>query len=158
MTDEDIQGDQVPAESRDQITVETLKTLVKETFEFKAKLDIVKKQKTEMEAEFKERTNKILGYLEALELENFKVPGFGNAIVQNKFSVKVPREPEEKKKLFDYLQERGQFWELVSVNSNTLNSYYKQELANAVDEGNEDFKVPGIGEPMHYQSLQMRKG
>ena len=158
MTDAQIQGDQMPTESRDQVTVETLKNLVKETFEFKAQLDIIKKKKTEMEGEYKEMTNKILAYLEDLELESFKVPGFGNAIVQNKYSVKVPREPEEKKKLFQYLQGKGQFLELATINSMTLNSYYKQEFENAVDAGNEDFEIPGIGEPMHYQQLMMRKG
>jgi len=158
MMDQEIQGEQMPTESAEQVTVQTLKNLVKETFEFKAELAILKKQKTEMEVEYKEMTSRILAYLDDLELANFKVPGFGNAIVQNKFSVKVPREPEEKKKLFKYLQDRGEFLELATVNSATLNSYYKQEIANAVDEGNEDFKIPGIEEPMHYQDLQMRKG
>ena len=157
MEDSQIQGEQMPTESADQVTVETLKALVKDAFKAKAELDIIKKKKTEMEADFKEMTNKILAYLEDLELDSFKVPGFGNAIVQNKFSVKVPREPDEKAKLFKHLQDRGQFLEMATVNSMTLNSYYKQELANAIDEGVE-YELPGVGEPMHYQSLQMRKG
>jgi len=140
------------------ITAEELKQMVKEAFEARAALDVVKKKKTEMEAQYKEMCNSILFWLEEVELENFKVPGFGNAIVQNKFSVKTPKDPEAKEKLFRYLQGKGHFWEVVSVNSATLNSYYKEQMEEAVEADDFDFAIPGIDEPMHYQQLQMRKG
>lgn len=151
-------GKDESTEPIDPITAEKLRDLVKAGFGKKAEIELVKKQLKELNGEYTEMTSEILAHLDDLELANFKVPGFGNAIVQDKFSVKVPREPDEKQKLFDYLKERDQFMEMVTVNSQTLNSYYKQELEIAKDEGNEDFELPGVGLPMHYQSLMMKKG
>jgi len=94
--------------------------------------------------------------LENKEMGSIDVAGH-KFIVNNKFSVKIPQTIEDKKAFFDFLESRGEFMEYATVNSNTLNSYYKNLLDEAVQNGADDFKVPGIGEPTTYQTISVRK-
>jgi hypothetical protein len=45
---------------------------------------------------------------------------------------------------------------MISINSQSLNSFYKSELEIAKEQGNVGFKIPGIAEPEVYWTLGMR--
>lgn len=76
--------------------------------------------------------------------------------ITHKSSVKVPKDLESKQKFFEYLREKGLFDELVSINSNTLNGYYKEQLEAEMEAGNTDWEMPGIGAPTITKGLQVR--
>jgi len=76
---------------------------------------------------------------------------------QTSTSVTTPKTSEEKQALFEFLQSKGIFLEIASVNSQTLNSFYKSLAAEAEEQGNYDFKMPGVGEPTTYTSLKLRR-
>jgi len=102
-------------------------------------------------------SDKILKTLELMELEN--VRGHGLLFYkETKSSVSTPKTPEDKELLFDFLREQEIFTEMVSVNSATLNKLYKDFSEKAANEGILDYKLPGVGEPVIYTTLKIRKG
>jgi len=52
-----------------------------------------------------------------------------------------PQDPASKKLFTDYLKMKGDYEDLVSVNSQRLNSYAKQEILASKEL---DFQVPGL--------------
>lgn len=71
---------------------------------------------------------------------------YGTVSLMKRMGVKVPK-GEELMEFFDYLEKRGAFEELATVNSNSLNSWYKSELQAREAEGNYDTNIPGLGAP-----------
>lgn len=72
-------------------------------------------------------------------------------------SVKTPKMPEEKAKFYEYLREKGLYEAMISVNSATLNAFYKEQFALATEAGNSDFAIPGITEVTIDPILSFRK-
>lgn len=136
---------------------------LKEMDELCDKLADVRDEKGKLNARLKELSevedsceSKILAFLEEAELDSFDGTR-GKISITNRFSVQVPKSIDDKKALGKFLQDRKIFWELMSVNSMTLNSYYKQELEIAKSQGDFDFKIPGVGEPKVTKTLAFRK-
>lgn len=80
---------------------------------------------------------------------------YGTIEIRTKNSFKTPKTPEQKKAFFEYLQSKGIFWEYVSVNANSLNSFCGQEYEAAKEEGKE-CAIPGIENPTEYQTIAYR--
>ena len=140
-----------------QINVGEFEALCKEVFELKAKEDVLENQMKELGAEIDSRKKKIMGILDSMGKEKHFVGGMGTLFIQNRFTVSMPKEPTQKKAFYDYLREKGIFEDLVTVHSQTLNAYYKNELAAAAEVGNVDFKIPGLAEPNLVKTLAVRK-
>lgn len=117
------------------------------------KADAALKSKKER---FQELSNQILKTLELMELDSVKAHGY-LFFKEEKSSVVTPKTIEEKQALFDYLQEKGLFMEMVSVNSQTLNALYKSMAEQAAEEGILEFKLPGVPEPTVYTNLKLRR-
>lgn len=111
------------------------------------------KQKREL---YKVACDLMLKAFDLLSIENIRMRGklFYKA---NNTSVKIPRTLEDKEKLFNFLREKGLFEQMVSVNSQTLNSLYKSLAEEALQQGNLDFKIPGVEEPTIYTTLKLKK-
>lgn len=72
-------------------------------------------------------------------------------------SVRVPQ-GDDRTRFFDFLKSTGEFDSLITVNSQTLNGWYKQKLESAKESGELlDFKVPGLDEPTLSPVLSVRK-
>lgn len=110
--------------------------------------------------EQKERLEKvskvILRTLELMEIDSIKSHGC-LFFKEMRSSVTTPKTPEDKELLFKFLQEKGIFLEIASVNSMTLNSLYKSLADDAAKEGVLDFKLPGVAEPVSYTNLKIRR-
>lgn len=126
---------------------------------YKTLYDKAKEVKEELEA--LEESKKEYGTKIVNLLNEFKMPSikneFGNFIISNRFTVTTPKTPETKQAFFAYLQEKGIFEDMVSVNSQTLNAYYRTEMDQALERGEVDFSIPGIGEASMVQTLSLRK-
>jgi len=112
--------------------------------------------KKEVSANLEIAEGKALEVLVASNLKSFK-SAHGTVGVTVRTSVKTPKTLEEKAALFAYLKEIGMYDELVSVNSTTLNSLYKSKLEEAQAQGQDDFVLPGVGEPSISQIISFRK-
>lgn len=77
---------------------------------------------------------------------------YGKVEIRKKTSVKTPKTEDEKRALFDWLRERGIFWQTVSVNSQTLNALFKAEFEASTN----GVVIPGIGEPEIYATVILK--
>ena len=94
-------------------------------------------------------------------MEKHHVPGWGTLSANKSYSIKTPKTVEDKRKLFEYISgEKGEdvLSDMLTVNSMTLNSFWKAELEIAKSAGNVDWELPGVGEPTQYTKLGMRRG
>ena len=94
--------------------------------------------------------------MNAQQIENFKNE-HGNFGITHRFTVRVPQNPDSKRAFFDYLKERNQFEGMATIQSNTLNKWYKDEIEAAKARGDFDFQVPGIEEAGISEYLSVRK-
>lgn len=124
--------------------------------ELKLTIEAKKAELERLQGEFATIQLEMINILETLEIDSIKAHGF-NFYIEEKYSVKTPKTLEEKKALFDYLKQQGMYDEMVSVNSQTLNSYYKAMSDQAEGQGILDFQMPGIEPPTSYKQLKMRR-
>lgn len=96
----------------------------------------------------------LIGILEKLDVKTFDWGG-GTISRSERFSVRVPQ-GDDKLTFFKYLESRGIKDELTTVNSQTLNSWYKREAEIAMEEGR-PFMPEGLGMPTSQAILSMRK-
>lgn len=123
-----------------------------------------RKLKEDMEAVVTEQNKKIAGleakavdYLETLARENYASP-YGTISIKENWRVNLPDSPENWSKLFDYFRRRECFDGMITVNSNKLNSFYKEELEIAQEDGRAmEFEIPGLNPPKLHKSLAYRK-
>jgi len=102
---------------------------------------------------------KMLSILERFGRTNYAIPGEGMLIKTERLTVTLPKTPEDRESFFKYLRDKGLFEDLVTVNSQTLNAFYKKEFEAAAQEGRAvGFKIPGISEPKTVVNLNVRKG
>lgn len=139
-----------------EVTIKELTDICESMYRLKKEIaDIEAQAKSKQEA-YDELERKVLSTFEASGLSNFETPS-GKIIMQSRLSVKQPASPEDKKKFFDYLREKGIFEEMVSVNSRTLSAFVKREVEIAEEEGRVGFTPPGLTPPSRHYYLAMRK-
>lgn len=115
-------------------------------------LDIEYKKLGEEESQIEA---KLTALLDAAEITSYRAKA-GTVISSSVQSVSVPK-GEEKQKFFSYLKEAGIYDEVVSVNSQWLNGYYKKEMEAARERGDHFFELPGLGVPFTKTRLSFRK-
>lgn len=115
-------------------------------------LDAAKQKLVRMQA-------KMISVLEKFGRSNYSIPGNGMLIKSERLTVTLPKTPDDKEAFYNYLKEKNLFEDIVSVNSMTLNAFYKKEFDIACEEGRAvGFKIPGINEPKTITTLNVRKG
>lgn len=121
---------------------------------YKQKVDRLYELKQEiatLEQEQKDLKTQIMAMLDKEDLDNFSGTKAEVSLVV-KESVATPKAITAKEQFFNWLQEKNLYWELITVNTNSLNALYRSEK-----ELDENAIIPGIGEPYSRLSLQLRK-
>lgn len=81
----------------------------------------------------------------------------GLVTLSRRTSVRIPRSDEEREAFFGFLKDRGLYDTMVTVNSTTLNSFYKSELEAAEARGEMEILIPGINNVTTEPTLSVRK-
>jgi len=115
------------------------KALCLDMFSARRDYDEASKVKAEKHKRLERFKADIVDYMNELEIPNFDT-GVGKIIRTNRTSAKCI----DRHKFHEYLKARGLYDDLTSVNSNTLSSFYKEELKKAVKTGDMNFHVPGV--------------
>lgn len=134
--------------------------LTQSIWEQKAVVENIKDRLADEQKKLSELQNKALKKLEAAEVDKFSIPGMGTIYKQKNFSVKVPKDPSDKQNLFNYIETKkgaDVLFNMLSINSRTLNSFYKEERNNAVERGDIEWNLWGVSEPEVFYKLGMRK-
>jgi hypothetical protein len=71
-------------------------------------------------------------------------------------SISVPK-GDSKQEFFSYLKDVGIYDEVVTVNSQWLNGWYRKEKEAAIENGDILFTIPGINNPVSSVRLSFRK-
>lgn len=135
--------------------IEDLKTLAEKVKIAREEYEKVSKSQKEASELKSLLESKMLDALDDAELTRFDAHGT-MFVVTNKTSAKTPKTPEDREKFFSYLRDQGVYEDLITVNSQTLNSYVKSEEALATERGELDFSIPGIAID-YYKQLSVRK-
>ena len=111
---------------------------------------VIKERRSEISAEDKglieqekELGAKIQAILKDAQLDDFSVPDVGKVYKIEKFYANLPKTNEDWDALFGFLKAEDRE-DLITVNSQSLTSFYQERMTNALKEGNPDFKMPGI--------------
>lgn len=136
------------------VTVEELKEWIAQAFKEREVVEAKKDELKACEAVLDEIEKRILTTLEALNLRSFKTE-FGNVETRRRESVRVPQ-GDRREEFFNYLKERGIFDAMITVNSQTLNGWYKAESENAMKES-KMLIIPGIEMPTAITTLVLKK-
>lgn len=139
------------------ISIPEFTSLIEQAYILKRQVDALESQKEKTQEQLNNVNHKILDVLSKTNQTSFKTV-HGTVVRNKRFSVRHPSDPAKKDAFFNYLQERGIFKNMVSVNSQTLSSWYRQELDAAVERGEVEFSVPGLDTPTYVEYITLRKG
>lgn len=126
-----------------------------------AEVERTKKIASEARELYDQMESEVMGLLKAAGKSKYYVEGLGTAYIVNRYVVKTPKTIEAKKQFFKYLREKGEdvLFGMATVNHQTLNGFYNAEIKAATEAGKGlGFKIPGLEEPTHEESLGFRKG
>lgn len=90
-------------------------------------------------------------------MTSYKSP-VGTCSISFRTSVKVPKTDTDRQAFFQYLRDKGVYDSMITVNSQTINSFYKAELELAKEAGDDSFSIPGLSEVTLNQVLSFRRG
>lgn len=142
----------------DQATISQFEEFITEFVDQRKKIDTLK---LELETESEKLTRiqaKALQYLKTLGRDNYQSK-FGLISIVRTSSVALPKTPEDRAEFFGYLKDKGLFDSMISVNSQTLNSWFRQEYEIAQEEKRiTEFKIPGLKEPATFEKIRLTKG
>ena len=144
-------------EGEAEVNSKDLKTLTETAAKYKAEIDAYEEAITKLKNLYNPVVEALQSTLELLDIKKISAQGYEFKI-EAKSSVQTPKTEEEKKELFEYLKSIDLFYQIVSVNSSTLNSTYKNLAAQAMEEtGALEFIMPGVGKPTIYTTLKVKK-
>ncbi len=123
-----------------ELTVKQLNAMVEECFRLRKEYLEAKKMVSNMYIKLQDLENDVIENLESMDLKKFASPS-GTFIYKYRQSFKIPDVLEEKKKFFKYLEEKGIYDEMISVNSNKLNAWAREEESGSAEL---DFQIPGL--------------
>lgn len=139
-----------------QMTIDEFEDLIDQAYSLKLQAEELDTKKKDKEKELAELNRVICAEFERLDKTSYVGRRCQLVLVQ-KMNVTMPKDPDDKRAFFDYLKHKGIMEDMVSVNHNSLNAFFKAELAEAVATGDHGFKIPGLSEPKAYQYLSFKK-
>lgn len=116
-------------------------------FEQKKIVDALEEKRSEESKKLEAMKAEVTALMLDLGVKTMPFEGLGKLTVRKDFRVSMPKEPGAREQFFEYLKTKGLFEDLVSINHNTLNSFFKQEMEAAQESGDLGFAIPGLGEP-----------
>lgn len=138
------------------LTVDDLDQFVKNIKDKKAEIKQIETQLTALNKELSSLEGRATAVLKELDRNNYVSP-HGTIFMKRKWRVNLPKDDIEKMKLFEHLKERGIYEKYATVNSNSLNSLYLADWAEAQKEGRGmEFSMPGIDSPKLHETVEYK--
>lgn len=141
------------------VTLAEMEELVAEFLATEDELETLKRQKVKpLEEKIAVLEGRILDVLWSNDITSYRAKAV-TVIRATRYTVATPKTQEDKAAYFAWLRAKSEetYWAQMSVNSQTLNSFYKAEMEVAKESGDIDFKIPGLGEPEAKPYLTRRK-
>lgn len=136
-------------------SVEKLDELAKKYHDARRDYEAKKRESSEAYHVYQKAEYEMIQTLKSAGKSKWEVEGIGKITTVNKKKISMPKNPEDKAKLFKYFKDSvgaDVYLQLVTINHNTLNSMYKQEL-----EKDPNFVLPGVEPPVEHESVRFTK-
>lgn len=126
-------------------TTNELNELVSQIKELRGQEAQASAAKKAITTELEMAEEKMLKLLEDSDLKSYKAP---EGLVSLSFftSVKTPKTREDIEALAEYARSVGKYDFVFKPGSASVNSFYKEQLELAKEQGKDDFEVPGLKE------------
>lgn len=132
-----------------------LQDMCKRMMVIRAEIAHLDEEKKELNAELSKLKAEAVEHLDEHEIKSFD-HGMGKISVVERQSVKIV----DKYKLFDWLRKKGTFEDVISVNAQTANRIYRDELEMAKENGDIEFianGIDGLSEPNIFRDIRFLK-
>jgi len=139
------------------VSLQEMNSMVEKLYSLKDEIAVLEDQVKTKNEEFRKIEARVLNLLEATGQNSYECAS-GKIVKTKRSSVKQPQTPEAKAAFYEWLKAKGDFENLISVNSRTLTSYVKKEIEALEEEGKFGFVPPGLEAPetVHYLSLKRK--
>jgi hypothetical protein len=139
------------------VTLKDMNDFLERMCRIDVEIEALELQVKEKNKEYHALEARVLNILEASGQKGAECAS-GKFTKTKRVSVKQPATPEAKAAFFQYLKDKGDFDNMISVNSRTLSSYVKKEIEAQEEEGVLNFVPPGLEKPetIHYLSLKRK--
>lgn len=146
-------GDETEADTD---TLKALTGLCEKMTLLRADKDALEDKVSAINTELKAIEEKIIQYFKEYGLPSLKTDAGTFSIIKRK-SFTQPATPEDRVAFYKYLQEKGLFESMISVNSRTLSSWAGKEVEAMAEQGNANWLPPGLKAPHEYETIGIRK-
>lgn len=143
-------------EETESLTFAELEKICKQFADKKAEIEVLETQVKSLKAEQEDLQQIISTHLDSLEKSSYD-SAVGKVVAKDIFTVSSPKTPEAREKFFAYLKEKGVFDDLISINSKTLNAFYKAEKKIADENQQLEFNIPGLDEPYYKRTISLTR-
>lgn len=126
-------------------TIDEMNKICEEISGLRTHVAEIGKEKKHAQLELDEKEAQLLQWMQDAGMHSYASPA-GKFGLSARTSVKTPKTPDDRAAFFTWLRERGLFDQMITVNSQTLNALYKNELEQAQASGADDVTIPGINE------------
>lgn len=140
-----------------EVTVKELDELSKAIFQQRAVIEEKEAVVKEANKVLQQLEMKMAAHLKELDRDNYK-SAYGIISRSERVSYRMPQTDEDRAAFFQYLKDIGAYERMVSVNSQTLNAFAKEQQRIADEEGHGfDFKIPGLGQPSVFETVIVKR-
>lgn len=136
------------------MSIKQLEQLISQCYQERDEIQVLETQIKEKEKLHNNTKQRILSVFQEFNKSNYSSHR-GMLIRQRRFNVTMPKDPKKRSAFFGYLKERDTFESLITVNAQSLNSYYKAEMDVAAKSG-KPFEIPGLDAPKYFETLSIR--
>ena len=136
-------------QDKKELSLTEMDSLIKEYVKKREDYDAAKKVASTKYEELSTLEERIITTLEGAGKKSYRVDGLGTFSVATKLTITTPKTVDQKSELFEYIREKhGEevLLSMLSINYQTLNSFYNTEASNAEDRAM--FSLPGVEAPM----------
>lgn len=144
----------------DDVTTKELDARIQAMATAKENYEAAKKASDEAFREYDGLRSEVLALMEQAGKKSYRVDEVGLVSVRHDLKVKYPATLEDRTKFLEWVRTtKGEefFNSFVSVNYQTLNSFYNQEFAQAIENNQGSFELPGISQPTSEPVLSFRR-
>ncbi len=142
------------------IKLEDLDNLILQYQQVRADHGVVKSEAALLWEQEQKPEGLIVSTLIKAKKSKYYMDEIGTISIKDNYSVATPKTIEDKKLLLEYIKKtynEEMCFDRLSFNSRSLTSFVKEEYRIALEDGNADFKIPGLSEPSINQTLSVVK-
>ena len=133
-----------------------MENLIKEYADIRGQLDDLHDEEKKLNEAKLSIENKIMEELKAVGNDSYK-SSLGTAYISTNLSYKMPKDEQNRSELFEYLKKQNTFDTLITINSQTFNAWCKAETEAAKAANIFPFAIPGVEDPISYETIRFRK-